>query len=215
MKAVIFDMDGVIIDSEPIHNRLMLITLHHFGIPFEEKDFVHYVGTTNAYLFKKMKEEYQVPASVEEMDVYQFELLIRTISEEKLDPIPGIRDLLKQLKESKIPTAIASSSSLNLINLVAKKFEIQDYFAHFLSGEDLPHSKPDPEIYLRTAEKLGVAPADCLVIEDARLGVKAAKAAGMTCIGFKNPNSGNQDLSEADFTVDAIMEIQLDQFAWA
>lgn len=212
MKAVIFDMDGVIIDSEPIHNRVMLATLRHFGIPFDEREFVHYVGTTNAFLFEKLKREHPVSASIEEMDAYQYHALLETIPKEDIQPIPGIVPLLAALRERRIQAAIASSSSLELIEAVTRKFAIASYFKNFLSGEDLPKSKPDPAIYLLSAEKLGVRPADCLVIEDARLGVEAAKAAGMTCIGFRNPNSGDQDLSKADFVVDAIGEIDLNQF---
>lgn len=212
MKAVIFDMDGVIIDSEPIHNRLMLKTFGHFGIPFDERDFVHYVGTTNAYLFREMKQKYEVAASVEEMDSYQYNLLMETIPGEDIEPVAGIPELLVDLKSRGIPAAVASSSSLALIELVTKKFNLQAYFAGYLSGEDLPRSKPDPAIYLLSAEKLGLRPAECLVIEDAALGVEAAKAAGMTCIAYRNPNSGAQDLSKADLVVDSIGEIDLGRF---
>lgn len=212
MKAVIFDMDGVIIDSEPIHNTVILSTLDHFGIPFNAADLSKFVGTTNTSLFNKLITKHALDISPTTINDYHYKNLRTTILKELSEPISGIRQLLSTIKHYHLATAIASSSSLDLINSVTQKFNISDYFQHLTSGENLPHSKPDPTIYLLTAKKLGVSPADCLVIEDAHLGVKAAKAAGMTCIGFQNPNSGNQDLSAADKIVTSITEINLSEY---
>ena len=87
---------------------------------------------------------------------------------------------------------------------------MKDYIKVFVSADDVKRGKPDPEIFLTAAEKLGIPPASCLVIEDARNGVKAAKAAGMRCIGLQNLNSGNQDLSEADLVIGNFNELNLD-----
>ena len=208
MKAVIFDMDGVIIDSEPIHNRLLLDTFSKYKIPFDIKDFDLYVGTTTPSLFKKLIATHNLKLTLAELLEYQSKITLAAMADDTLEPIEGIRELLQLLKDRNIPTAIASSSSLDLIMTVVEKFGLTDYFQCYTSGEDLLHSKPDPAIYLLTAKKLGVNPSDCLVIEDAKLGVQAAKAANMTCIGFHNPNSGNQDLSKADMIVNKISEIK-------
>ena len=93
--------------------------------------------------------------------------------------------------------------------LPAPKFGLTGYFQSVLSGADLPASKPDPAVYLLSAERLGVRPADCVVLEDAASGVAAAKAAGMFCIAYRNPNSGRQDLSRADMVVEKIGEIDI------
>lgn len=207
MKAVIFDMDGVMIDSEPLHTRLLLHTFAKYEIPFDTRDFDLYVGTTTPSLFKQLIAKNHLSVTLDELTSYQSELTRAAIENGEVELIDGIRELLQTLKSCNIPTAIASSSSMDLITTVVKKFELTDYFSHYTSGEDLPRSKPDPAIYLLTAQKLSVDPVDCLVIEDARLGVQAAKAAGMTCIGFQNPNSGNQDLAKADKIVDSIRDV--------
>lgn len=212
MKAVIFDMDGVIIDSEPIHNRLMLATFSHFGIPFDPQDFNQYVGTSNSFLFTKLIKLHNLPLSLKEIETYHDRHLLKALKEEAIDPVCGIEPLLRELKARKIPAAIASSSPLALIKVIVAKFGFEEYFVDLISGEDLPQSKPDPAIYLRSAKNLGIDPADCLVIEDARNGVIAAKAAGMTCIGIINPTSGDQDLSQADRVVKTIASINLDEF---
>ena len=130
-----------------------------------------------------------------------------------MEPIDGIRELLAELKALNIPAAIASSSPPVFIKAVLRKFDLLDHFECVVSGEEVERGKPAPDVYLKAAELLGVKPQDCMVLEDARHGVAAAKAAGMKCIGFVNPNSGNQDLSQADYVVHAVSEVaQICQF---
>lgn len=209
MKAVIFDMDGVIIDSEPLHARLLLHTFDKYKIPFDPNDFDKYVGTTTPSLFEHLIALHRLPFALDELSAYQAKITLDAIENDPIEPIDGIRELLQTLKDHSIPAAIASSSSMQLIVAVVRKFHLEEYFTCYTSGEDLPRSKPDPAIYLLTAEKLGVKPADCLVIEDAMHGVQAALAANMTCIGFQNPNSGKQDLSKAHKIVRRIKDIVL------
>lgn len=209
MKAVIFDMDGVIIDSEPIHNVTLLDTFAKYNVKFDPADFPKFVGLTTPFILQKLIDEQQLPITLTEILTYHETNLFAAIRDGDLTAIDGIPELLATLREKNIPAAIASSSPLCLIKTVVAKFGLQDFFVHLTSGEDLPKSKPDPAIYRITAEKLGVDPADCLVIEDAKLGVQAAKAAGMTCIGFQNINSGDQDLSKADRIVHSIREISV------
>jgi len=209
MKAFIFDMDGVIIDSEPLHNEMILKTLAYFKIPFVAEDLEQYAGTTTAFLFNKIVKERNLQLSVDEMVAYKDQYVIKGILEMDLEPIPGIIDLLSDLRLLKVPLAIASSSAFPVINAVVEKFQLANYFNIIMSGESLAKSKPDPAIYLLTAKQLSVNPRDCVVLEDAGLGVQAAKAAGMFCIAFQNKNSGRQNLSQADQIVTNISDIDL------
>jgi len=209
MKAFIFDMDGVIIDSEPLHNEMILKTLAYFKIPFVAEDLEQYAGTTTAFLFNKIVKERNLQLSVDEMVAYKDQYVIKGILEMDLEPIPGIIDLLSDLRLLKVPLAIASSSAFPVINAVVEKFQLANYFNIIMSGESLAKSKPDPAIYLLTAKQLSVNPRDCVVLEDAGLGVQAAKAAGMFCIAFQNKNSGRQNLSQADQIVANISDIDL------
>lgn len=212
MKAVIFDMDGVIIDSEPMHTAVAVETMAHYGATVTATDMERFAGMTMRAIFSTLKEENHVAAPVEDIMARQEAGILRHVLEDDDAPIDGIRQLLSALKEKRIPAAVASSSPLNLIQAVVTKFGIKDDFSHLVSGEEVSHGKPRPDVYLEAARRLGVAPADCLVIEDSKNGTIAAKSAGMTCIGFKNPNSGDQDLSRADVVVSALTDIDLDKF---
>jgi HAD superfamily hydrolase (TIGR01509 family) len=209
MKAVIFDMDGVIIDSEPIHFEVDMQTMKDFGCNISKEELNKYVGTTNEYMFTDIKNKYKLDKSAEEIINYRCELVKRKVIESDLMPIEGIIDLLKNLKAKNIPAAIASSSPRDFIEVVVSKFGIEDYFSCILSGEEVENGKPAPDIYVETAKKLRVKPEECIVIEDSKNGVLAAKKANMKCIGFKNVNSGEQDLSKADFIVNSIREITI------
>lgn len=209
MKAFIFDMDGVIIDSEPIHFQVDIETMKHLGCNMSKKELEKYVGTTNEYMLTDIKKNYNIKESIEEITEYKMKLTKRKIIESDLEPIEGIKELLVNLKENSIPAAIASSSPIDFINIVVEKFKIRDYFQYIVSGEEVENGKPAPDIYIETAKKLGFDPKDCTVIEDSKNGVQAAKSAGMKCIGFANVNSGNQDLSKADIIVDSIKEINI------
>ena len=109
----------------------------------------------------------------------------------------------------RIPIAIASSSPREFIEAVVKKIGIDQYFKILVSGEEIERSKPEPDIFLKAATLLNVSPTECLVVEDSKSGTIAAKKAGMKCIGYQNVNSGNQDLSNADFIVNDIKEIDI------
>ncbi|WP_019552951.1 HAD family hydrolase [Propionispira raffinosivorans] len=209
MKAFIFDMDGVIIDSEPLHNEGILKTLSYFKVSFTPRNLEQYAGTTTAFLFNKIVEERNLQLSIDEMVAYKDQHVIKGIREMNLRPIPGILDLLSALKVLEIPIAIASSSAFPVIDAVVEKFQLSNQFDIIMSGESLPQSKPDPAIYLLTAKQLGVNPVDCVVLEDASLGVQAAKAAEMFCIAFQNKNSGKQNLSQADQIVAKISDIDV------
>lgn len=209
MKAVIFDMDGVIIDSEPIHFEVDIQTMKDFGCSISKEELNKYVGTTNEYMYTDIKNKYEIDKSIEEIINYRSELVKRKVIESDLIPIEGIRDLLKDLKDKNILAAIASSSPRDFIEVVVSKFELEDYFSCILSGEEVENGKPAPDIYVETAKKLGIVPEECIVIEDSKNGVMAAKEAGMKCIGFKNINSGEQDLSKADYIVNSIVEIKI------
>ena len=208
MKAVIFDMDGVIIDSEPIHFETDMETMKYLGCNISIEELEKYVGTTNEYMIADIKKNYNIKKSVEEIINYKVEMVKNKVIQSDLEPIEGIRELLIYLKKKNIPAAIASSSPKDFINVVVSKFKLQEYFKYIVSGEEVESGKPAPDVYIETAKKLGISPKECIVVEDSKNGVIAAKAAGMKCIGFQNINSGNQDLSKADIIVNSIGEIK-------
>lgn len=210
-KAFIFDMDGVIIDSEPIHIKAKLATIAEFGFQETEKDIdmAYYMGRNSLAFYEDLlKQHPEVKLEPVTMAKRKHEIYKAMLAEDpSIKAIKGFPELLARLKAKGYILGIGSSSGLEMINLVIDRFGIRDYFTKITSGEEVPQTKPDPAIYLLAAERLGVAPEDCTVVEDANAGVQAAKAAGMYCIAYRNPNSGNQDLSLADQIVDSYDEI--------
>lgn len=207
LKAVIFDMDGVIVDSEPIHFEIDKRVLRSCNINATDEMLLPYVGTTSPDMWMDLKEKYELPMSVDELMKLQSELKIQVLNECGLEAIDGIKELLSDLKQNNIISAVASSSPRFFIEMVLKITDIREFFTDILSGEEVERGKPFPDIFLKTAEMLGVCPEECIVIEDSENGVKAASAAGMKCVGFANPNSGSQDLSRASSIVNSISEL--------
>jgi len=209
ITAFIFDMDGVIIDSEPIHFDVDIQTMNYLGANISKEELEKYVGMTNPEMWNLIKYEYSVVQSVSEIIDYQLTTKINIIKSIDLEPIAGIREFLFELKKHNIPIGLASSSPRKFIEEVLSKFNITEYFDCIVSGEEVNKGKPAPDVYLEAANILGVDPKYCYVLEDSKNGVAAAKAAGMKCIGFINQNSGNQDLSKADYIIKWIKEIDV------
>lgn len=210
LKAVIFDMDGVLVDSEPFHFEVDKRVLKKCGFIANDDILNPYVGVSNPEMWKDLKEKYNLILSVEELLKLQSELRMDALNEKKIEAIDGIQELLNELKQNKIITAVASSSSRFFIEAILDALRIREYFAVILSGEEVQRGKPYPDIFLKTAEMLRVSPQECVVIEDSTNGVKAALSAGMKCIGYANLNSGLQDLSSAYTIVDSICKINYD-----
>lgn len=202
-KAFIFDMDGVIYDSEPIHAKAKKLVLAEWGISISDERLATFVGRSSRDFYGTMvKENPQCRASWQELADRKHSLYRTMLAEDdSVKAMPGIRDLLERIRKAGYLIGLGSSSTMEMIELVLTRLDLKDYFSVLVSGNDLPKSKPDPMIFLTVAERLGVSPSICTVIEDATAGVAAAKAAGMYCIGYYNPNSGPQDLSRADMIV--------------
>jgi len=209
LKAVIFDMDGVLIDSEPFHLMVNKRIFEKLGINVSEEEYQNFIGTTHEYMWSTLKDKYKLPQKVAELVNMQLRGNIEFIKNENVDAIKGVVDLLSLIKEENIKIGIASSSPEEVIELVINKLGISNYFSAIVSGEGLRKGKPAPDIFLKTARLLDTEPSNCIVIEDSEKGVNAAKAAEMKCIGFRNHNTGYQDLSNADLIVDNYNSIKI------
>ncbi|AIF53901.1 HAD family phosphatase [Pelosinus sp. UFO1] len=212
IKAVIFDMDGVIIDSEPLHYKIFMnYTKTKFGFTISDEEYDTFIGTTNLHMFSKLKEKYKIEGDINTLlQEYEDKCVEFLLSEKDEKPISGVDILVKKLYEENIKLALASSSPKKQIHIVLDMFSLSDCFAEKVSGQEVEKGKPAPDIFLRAAELLGVLPEECLVFEDSRNGVLAAKTAGMKCIAFYNPNSGKQDLSYADKIIKSFDEVNND-----
>ena len=209
INAVIFDLDGVLIDSEPMHCRADNQLLTELGIETPENYLDRFAGWTDAAMWTAIKTDYYITESIAELKKLQLSLKLKLLHESEFHAMPGAIELLEKIKSGHIPIAIASSSPKLFIEAVLKKIKIEKYFAFLVSGEEVANSKPEPDIFLKASRLLAVKPAECLVVEDSKSGTIAAKRAGMRCIGYQNPNSGNQDLSKADIILGDLKDIDL------
>ena len=209
-KCIIFDMDGVLINSEPLHFDFESKLFESLGITVSREQHETFVGTTAKTLWTSIKQSNKIPFTVQELILKeQFEFLKYLENKEPIKLIPGVKKLIINLKSKGFHIALASSSPHRLINYIMDKTNINEYFQIKVSGDDVINGKPNPEIFLKTAELMDIKPANCLVIEDSANGVNAAVRAGMKCIGFKNPDSGNQDLSASDLIIDSFNRLTI------
>ena len=207
LKAVLFDMDGVLIDSEPLHAKAFQLAMKEYGLELSEEYCYQFIGRTDRDFARTLVNKYNLNYSEDDLLNSKNEMLSKLEVEVGYPVIDYVKDLVIDLHSNNIKLAIASSSPMEAIKQTAKKLELTEYFDEYVSGTELKHSKPAPDIFLKAAQMLFVDPSECLVIEDSCHGVCAAKAANMTCIGFYNPHSGKQDLSKADMIIEGFDEV--------
>lgn len=199
ITAVIFDMDGVIADSEYFNVKAKHIILQRNGIEVDWHYHDKFLGTTHEFMWTEMKKEFD---QLREDVPYYIDLWVKMrkelIEEEGLKPMSGVVDLIHGLMEKGLKLAVASSSLKEDIMTNMDTFGITDCFDAFVSGSECENGKPDPEIFLKAADALGKAAEECVVIEDSEAGVQAAKSAGMHCIGYAPEDAIKQDLHKAD-----------------
>jgi len=199
--AVIFDMDGVLIDSQPLHYEIDIQVLKKCGYPAELSTVVPYTGMGNPDRWPKYKTELNLSEEPERLIEMAEEAMREIFSRTELVAINGVSILIDGIKAMGAGCGVASSSSNELIELVLGQIGLKEKFDFVISGEDVNESKPAPDIYLKASEKAGLPPEACIAIEDAPAGILAAKNAGLTCIAFKNPNTLGQDFTHADYTI--------------
>jgi beta-phosphoglucomutase family hydrolase len=210
IKAVIFDLDGVIGETEHAHIQAEKETMLKHGVKISADELHEYTGTTAKHMFTSLIKKYKLSTTLEEIFNEKEEIMFRLL-EEGIEPTKGVIVLLLKLKQRRIKLGIGSSSHKRLIEYVLKKLNIATLFGAVVGAEDIVNSKPNPEIFLTCAKRLHTRPGGCLVVEDSKLGVEAAKKAGMKCLGYKNPSSGNQDLSKSDMVTDDFSKLNIDK----
>lgn len=209
LKAVIFDMDGVISDSERFYIGIKDRVLAHFGImdvPYEYH--LQFMGTTHAHQWEIMSGDFhREDISVDEYLEVLYKEREETFAKEGIQPISGVIEFIYALKEAGYPIAVASSGTRSEITNMLERFHLFEQFDAISSGWEVEHSKPAPDVFLNAARKLGIEPENCMVIEDAPNGAIGAKAAGMYCLGFRNADFPMSDMEEADCVFERYSDI--------
>ncbi len=209
LKAVLFDLDGTIIDSEPMHTAAVVKILEDRSVRPDPSDLDRYIGISSTVMWRDMRDAHGFSESVDELKALQLNLNIEMLGKAGSILVPGVLELLRDLRAQGIRTAVASSSARDYIETVLARYGIAVFFDTVVSGEEVPRGKPRPDVFLRAAELLGVEPKSCVVLEDSDNGLTAAREAGIRAVGFRNPNSGRQTLSLADRVVDDMRHVSV------
>ncbi|MFZ0489613.1 MAG: HAD family phosphatase [Salegentibacter sp.] len=206
-EIIIFDMDGVLVDSEPLHKELEQQLFKELDLQITPAYYNQLVGTSPRQMWERITSDFELQIPVDELLQREKELKLSEIRKLSLQLNKGVEALLKDLKKNEFRLSVGSSSPKKIIELFLEKTGISHLFDHAVSSEEVTHGKPAPDIFLRIASLYEIAPEGLVVVEDSRNGVVAAKAAGMRCIGYVNANSGEQDLSQADLLVERFEEL--------
>ncbi len=212
LKAVIFDMDGVIIDSEPLHYQAYHQMFDEVGIDVSAELYDSLTGKSTINVCKQLKDHFSLNHSPEELATIKrrhYDVIFD--NDKDFDLISGVRSLIEDYHENGLTLVLGSSATMASINRIFKRFELNTYFKDKLSGAELKASKPHPEIFIKAAQASGFKPEECVVIEDATNGIEAAKGAGIFCVGFDSEHSKNQDYSKADLVINDFEEINFNR----
>ncbi len=205
-------MDGVIVDTEPVHSYAYFEHFAELNINVTPEMFTTFMGFSTRNTFQKLKELFAIDHEVENLIQRKRDLFNDAFdNKEDLTLLEGVEKLIKDLYDNGIQLIVASSASKVTIDRVFKRFNLHQYFTHIVSGEDFPNSKPHPAIFEHAALLSNNPIENCIVIEDSTNGIIAAKAAGIFCVGYDSIHSKNQDLSLADMVITHFDQLNYDK----
>ncbi|GAA4078446.1 HAD family hydrolase [Flavobacterium cheonanense] len=212
IKTVIFDMDGVIVDTEPVHHYAYNEHFKQLNIEITPEIYASFTGNSTKNIFEKLKAHFNLEQDVQILVETKRNLFNDAFDKkEDLYLLDGVEELIKELHQNGMQLVLASSSAKVTINRIFNRFDLHQYFTHIVSGEDFPKSKPHPAIFEHAAFLSETPRENCIVIEDSTNGILAAKAAGIYCIGYDSVNSKMQDYSKADEVISHFSELSFER----
>jgi HAD superfamily hydrolase (TIGR01509 family) len=211
IQTVIFDMDGVIVDTEPVHHFAYMQHFKALGIDVSQETYATFTGNSTKNIYERLKNIYNLKEDVQTLVETKRNFFNDAFDhKEDLDLLDGVKTLITDLHKNGVELILASSSSHVTIKRIFNRFSLHDYFSFIVSGEDFPKSKPDPAIFNKAVALSRGNKENCIVIEDSTNGIKAAKAAGIYCIGYDSVNSKLQNYDLADIIINDFKKLNYD-----
>ena len=200
-------MDGVLVDSEPQHILTDQQTLEHFGVSVSRTELGGFTGLDNIRFYDLMRHKYEIRTTTDELIRYKNRLLVKELNTSTI-AMEGLYSMQEEISPLIRRRGLASSSFREIVDVVLTKTGLRNWFTATVAGDEVATAKPDPAVFLKTAKLLGIAPENCIVVEDSKHGIESALAAGMKVVGFGSPVSKSSgDLSEADIIISSLREL--------
>jgi HAD superfamily hydrolase (TIGR01509 family) len=213
IRGILFDMDGVLVDSEPFICKSAVLMFGELGLKVSPEDFIPFVGMGENRYIGGVAEKYGLSVDIAQAKARTYQIY-KTIIKGRLTSLPGVREFIDKCRKKGFKLAVATSAdqvkmeaNLNEINL------LPDLFHTTVNGLEVENKKPHPDIYLKASKRLGLKPEECLVVEDAPSGVKAAVAAGCRCLAVTSSFTRNE-LVEADWICDSLLNVPEEALNW-
>lgn len=204
-KAILFDMDGVLLDSEPLFLRAINASLKAHGVAGvterENQDLL--IGSTIEQTWSRLKQTRNLSKSISDL-ILDYEKYVLQIFTNPLSVRPGVHKLISYCTDNQIPIAVASSSQHRWIDIKLKAIGLANVFDSVMGGDDVVNGKPDPEVYVKSAEKLGINPEWCIAIEDSPVGIKSAVQSGAFTIAVRSDSTIGMDVSRAHIILETL-----------
>ena len=209
IKAIVFDMDGLMVDSEPLARRAWAKVLGSYDVELDDLTYARMVGLRLEECARLVQERYDLPLGVDKL-AHLKEVYLAEIRAEGVPTMPGLEHLIEKITQRAIPWAVATSSRLAEAQAVMEHLRLSDAYWAIAGGDEVDHGKPAPDVYLLAATRLGYRPEQCLALEDSVPGAQAARAAGMTTIAVPNGFTRAIDFPFVDYVYDSLAGVAED-----
>lgn len=207
--GLIFDMDGVVVDSEHVGASELMRHASQFGVSLSRDDIRKYKGQTGIKIWQRLVEEFSLPSPAEYyLAAYNPQAFLPY---SKLPPTPGIEKLLQECRQNHVPTSIATSARRDRMNAMMGFLNLTGCFDAYICGSDVQNSKPHPEVFLKAAAAIGCEPSQCIVFEDATLGIEAALAGGFCCVGVRNTENTAEEVAKAHHIIENFLDFTVEK----
>ena len=211
-SAVVFDLDGVLWDGEPLYREAVNVVLAPYGHRLSDEEYAMIMGHSVEASWEWLRQRFQLTEPPAQLLRADSEAVLRLL-EQSLQTLPGARPLIDELRRRAVPIAVASASLRHWVDATLLGLGLQDTFDATVSASEVDSAKPAPDLYLAAAKRLDVEPRRCLAIEDTLAGVRSAKAAGMFAVQLRAASTALPPLDEADLVIDSFADFDFSLLA--